>query len=288
MAALQGPSIVQKGNTLSQVIHLGSPSGSSSASGEDEEPSSGIPQIPARTHYDNQREQCTHACSWVSSPAVIDTIETSGPVVEPAILNTARSQVPLGDAPEHASIATVSRWDWHQLEDAQDRKRIVSKAICDLSSTEREVIRRRLQKVGRANMIREIPACISMLMCGDTRMPGILPQDLPKIVTFTRLFLCWWLCGNYFKNEVSAERLEELANCLRQNSPDPATFCDYVGTVLSTTFSRAALSNPTRPSQAEIIEISDDDEPLVQVSKRPNSNINQPRNSHRSPAIVLE
>lgn len=55
----------------------------------------------------------------------------------------------------------------------------------------REVIRERLQKVGRANMIRELPACIAMLSREEKRMPGILPQDLSEIVRFTGLFLCW-------------------------------------------------------------------------------------------------
>ena len=217
-----------------------------------------------------------------SDPLIVDTIETPGPAAAATTSTTVRSRPPLGDAPEHASIATVSRWSWSQLENTQDRKRVVSKAINDLSSTEREMIRQRLQKVGRANMIREIPACVDMLLRGEQRMPGILPKDLPKIVTFTNLFLCWWLCGNYFEKEPSELDLEELADCLRHHSPDPATFCDYVGTIFSTTFSHAALSRPTQPSQAEIIEISDDDEPFSQLPTRCKNSVEKPRNVQKS------
>jgi hypothetical protein len=193
----------------------------------------------------------------------------------------------LGDAPEHASIASVSRWTWAQLEETQDRKRTVSRAIYELSSMDREIMRQRLQKVGRSNMVREIPACIDMLLRGDKRMPGILPQDLPKIVTFTRLFLCWWLCGNFLHKDPSGEELEELADCLRERSPDPSTFCDYVDTVLSTTFSPEALSKPTQPSQAEIIEISDDDEPPAPVVARRKANVDKPGSAHKNNPIVF-
>jgi hypothetical protein len=224
-----------------------------------------------------------------SDPVIADTIESPDPPVAATVFTPVRSRVPLGDAPEHASIATVSRWSWAQLTNTHDRKRIVSKAIYDLSSTDREMIRQRLHNIGRANMTREVPACVDMLIREDTRMPGILPQDLPKIVTFTKLFLCWWLCGNYFAEAPSKWHLEELSGCLGQNSPDPSTFCDYVDTVLDTTFSRTALSNPMQPSQAEVIEISDsDDEPLPQVLKRRRSNMDKPGSSQKSPTIVID
>jgi hypothetical protein len=47
---------------------------------------------------------------------------------------------------------------------------------------------------------------------------------------------------------------------LSEGSPDPATFCEYLGKIMTTTFSPLALQNPDQPSQAEIIEISDDDD----------------------------
>lgn len=205
-----------------------------------------------------------------ADPASIATLTATSPL-------TVRSRPPLGDAPENASIFTVSRWSWAHLEDTQDRKRVVSKAICELSSADKEVIRQRLQKVGRASMVREIPACVDMLLRGDTKMPGILPQDLPKIINFTRLFFCWWLCGNYLAKTPSEVDLAELRDCLRDSSTDPTTFCDYVGTVLNTTFSPAALHRSTQPSQNEIIIISDDDdEPPPRPPRRRKSDTNKP------------
>ncbi|UPX12485.1 uncharacterized protein EKO05_0003030 [Ascochyta rabiei] len=248
-----------------EVIDLGTPSDSSDPE-TDHEVLKDSSAMPARSNERRGHGRQTH--SLVPEPISADIVEIPSPVASAVVFTTMRPGTPLGSAPEHASVATVSRWSWPQLTDTQDRKRVVSKAICDLSSTQREMIRQRLQNVGRANMIREIPACVDMLLCGDARMPGVLPQDLPKIVTFTKLFLCWWFCGNYLSEDLSKLQLEKLARCLRRDSADPTTFCDYVSTVFSTTFSHAALSNPMQPSQAEIIELSDDDEPLPQPLQR--------------------
>jgi len=268
-----------------EYIDLGSPS-ELSESEDDDAPANGICTTPPSDH--NKQEPNAHPYLLESDPIIADTIEAPGPAVAATALTTIRSQAPLGDVPEHASIATVGRWSWSQLEDTQDRKRIVSKAIYEMSSIDKETMRERLQQVGRVQMIRQFSACVDMLLRGDKRMPRILPQDLSKIVTFTELFLCWWLCGNYFKEKPPQPRLEELATCLRQHSPDPATFCDYVDTVLSTTFSRAALSNPMQPSQAEVIEISDDDEPLPQASQQRKRNVDRPGSLQKSTAIVVD
>lgn len=235
-----------------------------------------------------RRDISTQSHSLASDPVIADTIETPGPAVTASISTTVRSQALLEDTPEHASIATVSRWSWSQLKETQDRKRIVSKAIHEMSSTDKEIVRQRLKSVGGVKMVRELPTCVDMLLRGDNRVPGILPQDLPKIVTFTKLFLCWWLCGDYFREEASKSDLEELATCLRQRTSDPATFCDYVETIMNTTFGWAALSNPIEPSQAEIIEISDDDEPPQHSSKQQKRKVDKSTNSLRSMAIVLD
>jgi hypothetical protein len=169
-------------------------------------------------------------------------------------------QVQLGDKPEESSIASVRRWKWTDLVATQDRKRIVTKALQEMKWDDRETIRKRLKTVGKADMVREVPACISMLARRETKMQGVLPRDMPKIITFTRLFLCWWLCDNYFSVEPSKWHLDELQWCLEQGSPDPSTFCDYLVKVMTTTFSPEALGYSGRPSQAEVIDISSDDE----------------------------
>lgn len=243
---------------MGQVIDLGTPS--SSPAPEDDAGLLGD-DIVQPTPRSSAHESSPSQRAIVPAPGsmAIRSVELPShtlAAISPIVWN---SQPLLGDTPEHASIATVSRWTWAQLIDTQDRKRIVSKAMHGMSSSDREMIRQRLEKVGRTTMVREIPICVDMLIRWDARMPGILPEDALKIVKFTKLFLCWWLGGNYCLKVPPQERLEELAECLRQHSPDPATFCDYVATILTTTFSRTALSNPARPSQSEIIEISDDD-----------------------------
>ncbi|KAF2999209.1 hypothetical protein E8E13_000603 [Curvularia kusanoi] len=242
----------------SQIVDLGTPSDSESDSSDEALPTSIISARAVPTRRDRSTTSNTHAGISISEPVIVDSVETMN---TPAGLAAGVHLGSLGDAPEQSSISTVTRWSWAHLEETQDRKRAVSKAIHELNPIDRENIRQRLQKVGRANMIREIPACIDMLSCGATRMRGVLPQDLGKILTFTRLFLCWWLCGNYLQNAAPKADLLELQGCLQHDASDLSIFCDYVDTVLQTTFSVDALSYPTRPSQAEIIEISDDDEP---------------------------
>lgn len=270
-----------------RVIDLSS-SSASEDSADGFMPVKGTLTSPLRVEHPTNPGRVIEPCPLSSDPALLDTIETSAPAIVAPTPRVARSRAPLGDAPEHASIASVSRWSWAQLEETQDRKRVVSRAIYEMSSTDREAVRQRLHKVGRMNMIREIPACVEMLSRGEKRLPGVLPQDLPKILKFTRLFLCWWLCGNYLQKVPSQTDLEELAGCLRERSPDPPAFCDYVDTVLSTTFSLEALDKPTQPSQAEIIEISDDDEVSAPVVNRHRASIDKSGSVHKSNPIVLD
>ncbi|KAH7378485.1 hypothetical protein DE146DRAFT_626363 [Phaeosphaeria sp. MPI-PUGE-AT-0046c] len=166
-----------------------------------------------------------------------------------------------GDEPEQASIVSARCWKWEDLKSTQDRKRIVTKAMSEMEASDREAIRYRLGTVSKMDIIREVSTCVEMLANNEKRMHGVLPRDQTKIVIFTRLFLCWWLCDNYFRAEPSKWNLEELRKCLEEQSPDPSAFYDYVHKIISTTFSLEALKHPERPSQAEIIEISDDDEP---------------------------
>jgi hypothetical protein len=169
-------------------------------------------------------------------------------------------QGPQGDAPENASIVTVRRWRWGNLVEMQDRKRVVSKAVHEMNSEKREMIRIRLRILGRVQIIREIIPCVDMLVRGDTRMPGVLPRDSVKIIALTTLFLCWGLCENCFQKTPTQGKLKELAQRLDQDYSDLDAFCEYLNTILTTTFSPDAVQRPERPPQAEAIVISDDEE----------------------------
>lgn len=267
----------------SRVIDLGTPSHS-----EDEGVFSDlVPEILIRLKQSGSQERSTQAHALTPDPTIVDTVELAGSFPTSTSGST-RSDALLGDTPEHASILTVSQWSWALLEDTQDRKRAVSKAIHGLGSLHRERIRERLRLVGRAHMIREIPACIDMLLHDQKRMPGILPQDLPKIQSFTKLYICWFLCGNYIAKRVSDVDLMELASCLREDLSDPSTFCDYVDTVFHTTFSQEALSSPAKPSQAEIIEISDDDDEASTQLLRRRTDADQFGSIKKSTATVVD
>ncbi|XP_014552238.1 hypothetical protein COCVIDRAFT_41556 [Bipolaris victoriae FI3] len=165
-----------------------------------------------------------------------------------------------GDDPENASINSVRRWKWKDLTEHLDRKRIVSKTIFEMDGSGRESVRIRVQLIDKTCLLREIAACIDMLWRGESKLQGVLPRDMAKITRFTNIFLSWWFCRNYFDGpNASTAELEELKSCLSDGSAGASTFYDYLCKIMETTFSEQALQHPDQPSQAEIIEISDDD-----------------------------
>jgi hypothetical protein len=202
---------------------------------------------------------------------------------------TSRPLLHLGDEPQNASIASARRWKWSDLIDTRDRKRIVMKALQEMNGEDKETIRGRLKTVGKSETIREVHAYIRMLVRNETKMPGVLPRDMPKIISFTRLFLCWWLCDNYFRAEPSTWDLDQLEQRLHEGLPDLSTFCDYLNIIMATTFNPAALRYPEQPSQAEIIEISSDDEPPPRpTATHPGGRPQRPQASQYSTTIVLD
>lgn len=165
-----------------------------------------------------------------------------------------------GDEPENASISTVSRWHWMDLVATQDRKRVISKLVNNMDSQERESLRLRLRLVHNSDVFREISTCIRMLLSGESHMRGVHSKDLAEIIPLTKLFMSWWLCDNYILQEPSKLDMEQLSQCLNEGYSDLVTFYNYLTTIMTTTFNEDALMHPLRPSQAEIIVISDDDD----------------------------
>lgn len=200
------------------------------------------------------------------NPGIVETIlgsltmPTPMPRVETApMLAVPQSQVQFDDMPQLASMVTIRRWKWADLVDTKDRKRVVSKAVYEMTPEARETIRARLNDVDKQHLLRDIHACIVMLCCGEASIPGVDNGDLPKIKALTRLFLCWWLCNNYVLREPSREELHGLLEDILEDDSDLGIFYDYLRTIMMTTFSAEALQHPNRPSQYETIDISSDE-----------------------------
>lgn len=175
------------------------------------------------------------------------------------------------ESPEVASISTVAKWRWEDLVQQSDRKRIIMKAIYEMSNVERELLRTRIMTVRKKNLLMEILQCVAMLLRGDNKMKGVLPRDLDKIMKFTKLFFSWWLADNYLQKTVEKWQLEELVQCFEEKSEDSDTFYNWINHVLENTFSREALAKPYAPSQAEIIVISDSDDDAPKSKPKPKS-----------------
>ncbi|RAR14195.1 hypothetical protein DDE83_002462 [Stemphylium lycopersici] len=250
-----------------EIIDLGTPSESSNVGERNASPFDPL----IMSEYNNNGNPIRHHRRSLTPDSVIaDSIEPTydecGVLPNP---NTAclSSTLPLriptnhGDEPEKASISSVRRWQWTDLAENLDRKRIVSKALLEMKPGDRELVRSRIRLVGKIGLLKEVGACVSMLRRGETKLPGTLLRDMPKIMNLTNMFLSWWFCRNYSNgHRASTAELEELKHCIDKGSAGTTTFYNYVYTVMGTTFSEQALQHPERPSQAEIIEISDDDD----------------------------
>jgi hypothetical protein len=256
---LQQHTSVPQVKPANDIIDLGSPSGSSNIDDGDASPVDvDLAADPVEGQFDIQTRSSTP--DSVIEDSVEPVVYAHPGLLEPDGGLPTHTPVNHGDEPENASIATVRRWRWEDLVVHLDRKRIVSKTIQEMKFNDREVIRSRIRLVGKTNLIKEIRACVAMLCRGESKLQGVLIRDMPKIITFTKLFLSWWFCSSYSRGpEPSNTDLKELIQCMDTGVAETSTFYDYVCTIMRTTFSEQALRHPDQPSQAEIIEISDDD-----------------------------
>jgi hypothetical protein len=255
---------IHRSRPWTEVIDPGSPSGSSDIEEGNASPfdhPTGSATEMAGDRFDAPVRFSTPDSIIVDSvEPTVQYLQTQSATDRPVPL---RTPVNHGDEPEHASITTVRRWRWSDLVEHQDRKRVVSKALLHMRTEDRELIRSRITHVGKVSLIKEIGACVDMICKGESKLPGVLLRDMPKAITFTKLFLSSWFCRNCSQQSeayASIRDLEELKECMDDGSAETGTFYNYVYTVMGTTFSPEALQHPERLSQAEIIEISDDDD----------------------------
>lgn len=213
-----------------------------------------------------------------SEPGIVAPIEPEGNLsaARHTDLGPRKSQQPLGNRPEVASILTVSGWNMRDLIATKDSKRVVMKVMLDMSSQQRDMIHQRIRALKKSNLLKEISTCIDMLYRKEQKILGVLPSDLPKIRTITNFFLCWWFADNYMYNSPTDEQLHELATELHLTD-DLELFYDWVHYILHKTFSKEAFQNAHAPSQEEIIVISDDEEQSV---KSPSQKKPQPTQVH--------
>jgi hypothetical protein len=117
--APQTPHQTQRPGTLSQIVDLGTPSGSERSDDRDAHHSN-IPTTPPSIGPQLKFDGVMIVRGLSSGPVVVDTIEEVIPVtIEPTPI-VVRPRPPLGEASEHASIASVSRWAWSQIEETQN------------------------------------------------------------------------------------------------------------------------------------------------------------------------
>ncbi|KAL6706697.1 hypothetical protein ACN47E_005239 [Coniothyrium glycines] len=271
-----------------KIVDLGSPpSSSDETEGHSEKDKSPL-KFTALSH---RRSPHSNVRILPSESDVVDTLEVTVSVeprsATPVHMHQATISASLGDEPENASITTVRRWKWEELLGTSDRKRVVSKIVHELTAPDREAVRGRLKHVTKSNIIREIHANINTRHLGRTKMQGILPKDQLKIETLANLFISWWFCINMMQQSPTHGQMGELQACLEREPQDLDIFYDYLSTIMTTTFGEEALRNPNRPSQAEIIEISDDEHDAQPAKMTQDSCPSQPHSLLQDDNVIV-
>jgi hypothetical protein len=260
-----------------EIIDLGSGSESEDEVDSCQTPLDEVPKAP----YTYRKESSaplisTGGGSQQSEGAIIDSVELASsekkrpkPRRYPSMQITPppqRSSIRSQDPPENASYATVLKWEWNELRKKRDRKRIIMKILQQMRSSDLELIRTRIQTTRKQVLISDVSLCIAILVRNENKIPDALAHDMPKIAKFTNLFLSWWTADDYFNDADKAIeywKLQDLAECLEKGVKDVDIFVDWTRYVLNNTFSEEALANLWAPSQAEIIVISDDEDPVL-------------------------
>ncbi|TKA78522.1 hypothetical protein B0A49_05123 [Cryomyces minteri] len=155
--------------------------------------------------------------------------------------------------PEKATDAEISGWDWDELEERNDRKRIVIKILHDLKEKEYDTMRNRISKVSKGDFVDETKRAVGVIKRKDDRMAGSEAHDFRVIKRFAKLYICWTHNAHQYWNGPIPEGIA-LATC---QSKDTDSFYSFVRLVM--TQQQRKESSQRRSVQ----EISDDSEPVL-------------------------
>ncbi|KAF2463726.1 uncharacterized protein BDR25DRAFT_347059 [Lindgomyces ingoldianus] len=176
--------------------------------------------------------------------------------------------------PALASAEEIAQWAWGEvLEDDHANERTLLKLLYEMGEAGRTMLRNRISQISRDSLMREIKRCVTMFAEGENKMEGILRDDLTKIIKLTKLFLSFYLRGNYSEQDVADDDMRELQEVLKDGLDfDLGCFFDlteqFLGTIFQQTPNSASSQAQSRAiplAHTEIITISSDD-----ADERPN------------------
>ncbi|KAK5256092.1 hypothetical protein LTR16_004032, partial [Cryomyces antarcticus] len=156
--------------------------------------------------------------------------------------------------PEKATDAEISGWDWDELEERNDRKRIVIKILHNLEENKYDSMRKRISKVLKGDFVDETKRAVGAIKRKEDWMAGSEARDFRVIKRFARLYICWTYNAHQYWNGPIPEEIA-LGTCQKK---DTDSFYWFVHLVMTQQQIRES------PQRRSVQEISDDSECVLQ------------------------
>lgn len=222
-------------------------------------------------------ESSSKAPSQPQSPhSVIDLTFSSdaSPTIDTPI-RSYRTEIPalqrFNGAPENSSAADIASWTWKELDQRGDRKRMIIKILSEMDLTDCNMMKERIRKVPARDFIDEVGRGLGALLRNDLRLSGVQQETFPKIIKFSRLYICWDIGScRWWKEDLP----EQLARDINRSKKGVEDFYGFLCTVLlegqhamripkgsgvSTPKSKLKISVPTAITGSQPLLISDSD-----------------------------
>ncbi|OCL05733.1 hypothetical protein AOQ84DRAFT_298354 [Glonium stellatum] len=175
-------------------------------------------------------------------------------------------------APENSSPAEIKNWNWGELIQRDDRKRLIIKLLSTIDSTDRNMMKHRIQEVKERFFVDELKRGLGALCSGRLRIEGVQQDTFEKIIKFSRLYICWHSCSpKWWNNNFDKQGLQEMVQDINNNRKKLEDFYRFLfivlksrdllrilkGTAVSTPKSVLKTTVPTAITGSQPLSISD-------------------------------
>ncbi|KAF2841549.1 hypothetical protein M501DRAFT_928682 [Patellaria atrata CBS 101060] len=163
--------------------------------------------------------------------------------------------------PERCADKEVEAWSYEELQERDDRKRLVMKILRTLDEPVYILMTRRIRQIHKNDFLDEISRAFDALKNGGERITGLDDNDTTIMLRFAVLYLCWYQCSYSIWNGDPRGAQEEVKVALEQVTVDAKLFRPFYE------FVRRVLFSHSKPIQRKLL--------LSQDSKQKNSAVSE-------------
>lgn len=145
-----------------------------------------------------------------SSPPDVEVVEVSKKVRAPRFSNT----------PETDSEEQIEDWTWEELEELNDRKRLVLRLLHFMDAKLSTGIKRHFWRVNQLTLKDELLRGLGTIQRNETTLLGIDKEMFPKVINSAKLLVCWETCNHRYlrENPISHKIVKDIIKrCSREN-----------------------------------------------------------------------